>query len=129
MGLLSTIREEWPVIKQAPFTITITVLILASTAAAVIYGGFRENLARKDDLITTLRSQLEAKKSEKPDPGKTDSGKLPPGPMEPQPKTGSTRTAPPKITQKADHSPCSNQNAGRDVNVNCTESPNEKNRP
>ncbi len=66
MGLFSTIREEWPVIKQAPATITLTVLILTAAATAAIYAGFHENLARKDDLINTLRNQLDSKPHEKP---------------------------------------------------------------
>jgi hypothetical protein len=62
MGFLQTVREEWPVIKQAPLSITLAVLVLTAAATAVIYAGFHENLAREDDLITTLRGQLDAKK-------------------------------------------------------------------
>jgi hypothetical protein len=66
MGLLHTIREELPTIRQAPLSIGLTVLILTAAVSVAIYAGFRENLSRKDDLIGTLREQLEAAKKALP---------------------------------------------------------------
>jgi hypothetical protein len=74
--LIKTIREEIPVIRQAPLTICLSVLLLTSLAAGLIYLAFKENLTRKDDLIKTLQQQLDSKikvpESSKPQPdGKT----------------------------------------------------------
>jgi hypothetical protein len=64
LGLLETIRTEWPVIKQAPVSITLSVLLLTGAATGLIYCAFHENLSRKEDLIHTLQGQLAAKKEE-----------------------------------------------------------------
>jgi hypothetical protein len=66
-NLLEIIRQEMPVIKQAPWSIGITVLLLTAASFGLIYWGFNENLTRKNDLIKTLTGQLElAKKGTAP---------------------------------------------------------------
>ncbi|MGA2772685.1 MAG: hypothetical protein ABSG26_17895 [Bryobacteraceae bacterium] len=55
-----SVREEWPVIRQAPRTFLISFLLLLSIGYGAIYFIFRENLSRKNDLIHTLQGQLEA---------------------------------------------------------------------
>jgi hypothetical protein len=57
-----SVREEWPVISQAPRTFTISLLLLTSICGGILYLGFRENLTRKNDLIQTLQAQVEALK-------------------------------------------------------------------
>ena len=50
-------------IKQAPWTIGFSALILTVAATTAIYIGlFKESASRKDDLIRTLQGQLEAAK-------------------------------------------------------------------
>ena len=60
---LKAIREEWPVIRQAPWTILFTVLLLSSIVGGFEYWLFHENLSRKNDLIQTLRGQVEMLKT------------------------------------------------------------------
>jgi hypothetical protein len=62
LDFIKNIREEWPVISQAPRTILLTVLLLTSISGETIYLLFNENISRKNDLIRTLQEQLEAEK-------------------------------------------------------------------
>ena len=75
-----SVREEWPVIRQAPRTFTISLLLLTSICGGVLYLGFRENLTLKSDLIQTLQAQVEALKS--------GTGKSADSPKQSPPSTG-----------------------------------------
>ena len=59
--LIDSIKEEWPVVQQAPRTILLSVMILTAIVSLVEYGIFKETLNRKSDLIDTLTKQLAAK--------------------------------------------------------------------
>jgi hypothetical protein len=56
--LIKSIREEWPVITQAPWTIGLTVLLLSFAVGGVEYWLFEESLSLKNELIQTLKTQL-----------------------------------------------------------------------
>lgn len=60
MGLIKALREEMPVIRQAPWAIGSSVLILTAAAAVVIYALFSADLSAKTSLINTLTGQVAA---------------------------------------------------------------------
>lgn len=59
--LIDGFRQEWPVIRQAPRTILLSVFLISLIAGIVEYGLFKEAISRKNDLIDTLAKQLSAK--------------------------------------------------------------------
>jgi len=60
MSLLSVIREELPVIRQAPWTICLSALVLTGAASAGVYSLFNVDLSAKNSLISTLSAQVTA---------------------------------------------------------------------
>jgi hypothetical protein len=60
-GLIGVFRQEWAVIKQAPLTFFLSLLVISIAIGAIEYATFKEALARKNDLIDTLTKQQAAK--------------------------------------------------------------------
>jgi len=56
--LLEELRNEWPVIKQAPLVFFGTLAIMAAAIWGAIYFFYKANLDRKSDLIATLQGEL-----------------------------------------------------------------------
>ena len=59
--LIKSIKEEMEVISKAPLTFLFTALVIAAVVYAFEHNAFKESMTRKDELITTLRQQLDAK--------------------------------------------------------------------
>jgi|GEM_PF-4600923 len=84
--LIDAVKQEWPVIRQTPLTIILSVLLLTIIAGVVEYGLFKESISRKNDLIDTLTRQLGAK-----NPPQTQQAS--PSPPHAEPSTGSATTS------------------------------------
>jgi len=62
MTVLDQFKEELDIIRKARFTFTVGFIVLAIVIGVGEYSFiFKEWLARKDDVIGTLKQQLEAK--------------------------------------------------------------------
>lgn len=57
--LLEELRREWPVIKQAPLLFIFAVLLVIIGCWSLLQFLYKTNLDRKNDLIKTLKDQLE----------------------------------------------------------------------
>ena len=62
LEFFKSVREEWPVIKQAPRTFIISFLLLLCVGYGALYLLFRETLSLKSDLIQTLQEQVKVLK-------------------------------------------------------------------
>jgi hypothetical protein len=60
MGIpfIEELRKEWPVIRQAPLLFFVALAVVGAAMWGLLYLLFKENLNRKNDLITTLQGQL-----------------------------------------------------------------------
>jgi hypothetical protein len=55
MDWLDEVRKEWPVIRQAPLLFIGSLTVLCIAMGIAIWGIFKGNLERKNDLIKTLQ--------------------------------------------------------------------------